>query len=87
MADNMSTFDLMVCPDDETPRERAALLLADRTRFQLSPDAWDELVAIMDRGARSNPKLVNLLSCRSDAQPKKRRQSDFISTTSNRRVA
>jgi hypothetical protein len=62
----------MVRPDDEAPRERAALLLADRTRFQLSPDAWDVLVAIMDREARSNPKLVNLLSCRSDAQSKKR---------------
>jgi uncharacterized protein (DUF1778 family) len=43
-------------------RERAERLLADRTRFQLSPDAWEELVAIMDRGARPNPKLARLFS-------------------------
>ena len=48
-------------------RERAERLLADRTRFQLSPDAWDELVAIMDREARPNPKLAKLFSPRSDA--------------------
>ena len=48
-------------------RERAERLLADRTRFQLSPDAWDELVAIMDREARPNPKLAKLFSRRSDA--------------------
>jgi uncharacterized protein (DUF1778 family) len=45
-------------------RERAERLLADRTRFQLSPDAWDELVAIMDREARPNPKLAKLFSRR-----------------------
>src|SRR4051812_9097686 len=38
-------------------RERAERLLADRTRFQLSPEAWDELVAIMDRDAKPNPRL------------------------------
>jgi uncharacterized protein (DUF1778 family) len=48
-------------------RERAERLLADRTRFQLSPDAWEELVAIMDRDARPNPKLAKLLSRRSAA--------------------
>ena len=46
-------------------RERAERLLADRTRFQLSPDAWEELVAIMDREARPNPKLAGLFSRRS----------------------
>ncbi len=48
-------------------RERAERLLADRTRFQLSPDAWDELVAVMDREARANPKLAKLFSRRSAA--------------------
>lgn len=48
-------------------RERAERLLADRTRFQLSPDAWDDLVAIMDREARPNPKLAKLFSPRSAA--------------------
>jgi len=48
-------------------RERAERLLADRTRFQLSPDAWDELVAIMDREAKPNPKLAKLFSRRSAA--------------------
>jgi uncharacterized protein (DUF1778 family) len=48
-------------------RERAERLLADRTRFQLSPDAWDELVAIMDREARPNRKLAKLFSRPSNA--------------------
>lgn len=51
---------------DETPVERAERLLADRTRFQLSPDAWDELVAIMDREARPNQKLAKVFSGRPD---------------------
>jgi hypothetical protein len=42
------------------PSERAERLLADRTRFQLPPDAWDELVAIMDREAKPNPKIAQL---------------------------
>jgi uncharacterized protein (DUF1778 family) len=48
-------------------RERAERLLADRTRFQLAPDAWDELVAIMDREAKPNPKLAKLFSRSPDA--------------------
>jgi uncharacterized protein (DUF1778 family) len=48
-------------------RERAERLLADRTRFQLSPDAWDELVAIMDREAMTNPKLAKLFLRRAPA--------------------
>lgn len=47
--------------------DRAERLLVDRTRFQLSPDAWDELVAVMDREARPNPKLAKLFSRRSAA--------------------
>ena len=50
---------------DEKPSERAERLLADRTRFQLPPDAWDHLVAIMDREARPNSKLAMLFSRRS----------------------
>jgi uncharacterized protein (DUF1778 family) len=43
-------------------RERAERVLADRTRFQLSAEAWDELVAVMDRDAKPNPKLARLFS-------------------------
>jgi uncharacterized protein (DUF1778 family) len=43
-------------------RERAERLLADRTRFQLAPDDWDELVAAMDRKAKPNPKLARLFT-------------------------
>ena len=52
---------LMPRTSDETTSERTQRLLADRTRFRLPPDAWDELVAIMDREARPNRKLVRLL--------------------------
>src|ERR1700748_2964203 len=48
-------------------RERAERLLADRTRFQLPPEAWEELVSIMDRDARPNPKLARLFSRRTAA--------------------
>jgi uncharacterized protein (DUF1778 family) len=48
-------------------RERAERLLADRTRFQLSPEDWDELVAIMDREAKPNPRLAKLFTRRSAA--------------------
>jgi len=51
---------LMTRTSDETPSDRAERLLADRTRFQLPPDAWDELVATMDREARPNAKLAKL---------------------------
>jgi uncharacterized protein (DUF1778 family) len=43
-------------------RERAERLLADRTRFQLAPEDWDDLVAVMDREAKPNPKLAQLFS-------------------------
>jgi uncharacterized protein (DUF1778 family) len=56
----------MTRTSDETPDEHVERLLADRARFHLSPDAWDELVAIMDREARPNPKLAKVFSNRSD---------------------
>lgn len=58
---------LMTRTSGETASERAERLLADRTRFQLPPGAWDELVAIMDRKAKRNPKLMKLFSRRSAA--------------------
>jgi hypothetical protein len=58
---------LMTRTYDEKPSGRAERLLADRTRFQLPPDAWGELVATIDREARPNPKLAELLSRRSDS--------------------
>jgi hypothetical protein len=58
----------MASTRDETPRGGAEHLLADRNRFQLSPDAWAELVAIMDREARPNPKLAKLFSRPSAAE-------------------
>jgi uncharacterized protein (DUF1778 family) len=68
--EDRALFDLAAATSRETltqflvagGRERAERLLADRTRFQLSPDAWDELVAIMDRDAKPNPKLARLFS-------------------------
>jgi uncharacterized protein (DUF1778 family) len=45
-------------------RERAERLLADRTRFVLAPEAWDELVTVMDREAEPNPRLARLFSRR-----------------------
>jgi hypothetical protein len=59
---------LMARTNDEIPSERAERLLADRTHFQFLPDAWDELVAIIDREARPNPKLAKLFS-RHSAEP------------------
>lgn len=51
----------MTRTSDETPSDRAERLLADRTRFQLPPDAWEELVALVDREAKPIPELVELL--------------------------
>lgn len=59
-------IDLMTRMSDETPDERAERLLAGRTHFRLSPDAWVELVVLMDREAWPNPKLATLFSDRSD---------------------
>lgn len=55
-------IDRMMRTSDETPSERAERLLADCTRFQLPPDAWSGLVAMMDREAQSNPKLAKLFT-------------------------
>jgi hypothetical protein len=55
---------LMARTSDETTSERTKRLLADRTRFQLPPDAWDELVAILGREARPKVKLAKLLAHR-----------------------
>jgi hypothetical protein len=60
-------IDRMTRVNDETTSERAERLLADRTSFRRPPSAWDELVAIMDREAKPNPKLAKLLSRRSAA--------------------
>jgi uncharacterized protein (DUF1778 family) len=46
----------------EGGRERAERLLADRTSFQVDPEAWRELVAAMDRPAKARPELAKLLS-------------------------
>jgi uncharacterized protein (DUF1778 family) len=46
----------------ESGRERAQRLLADRTSFHLDPEAWQELVAAMDRPAKARPELAKLFS-------------------------
>jgi hypothetical protein len=58
----------MTRTSDETTSERAERLPGDHTRIQLPPDAWDELVAIMDREAKPNRKLAKLFSRRSAAK-------------------
>lgn len=46
----------------ESGRERAERLLADRTRFGVDSEAWQEIVAAMDRPAKARPELVKLFS-------------------------
>lgn len=46
----------------ESGRERAERLLADRTGFQLDSEAWQEIVAAMDRPAQVRPELTRLFS-------------------------
>ena len=41
-------------------RERADRLLADRSRFVLSPARWREFTTALDRAPRENPELVEL---------------------------
>lgn len=43
-------------------RERAQRLLADRTRFVLSEEQWVAFNAELDRPAKANRELVELLS-------------------------
>jgi uncharacterized protein (DUF1778 family) len=44
----------------EGGRERAERVLADRTRFVLSPSDWREFVDALDRPAREIPAVVEL---------------------------
>jgi len=46
----------------ESGRERAERLLADRTAFRVDSEAWQEIVAAMDRPARARPQLAKLFS-------------------------
>jgi uncharacterized protein (DUF1778 family) len=45
----------------ESGRERAERVLADRTRFVLSPAEWRAFTSAMDRPARDNPAIAALL--------------------------
>jgi uncharacterized protein (DUF1778 family) len=62
---------LMTRTSEETTSDRAERLLADRARFQLPPDAWGELVAVMEREAKPNRKLAKLFSRRSTARSRR----------------
>jgi uncharacterized protein (DUF1778 family) len=42
-------------------RERAELILADRTQFVLAQDAWAAFGLALDREAEANPAVVELL--------------------------
>lgn len=44
----------------ESGRERAERVLADRTRFALSPADWRAFTAALDRPARELPAVVEL---------------------------
>jgi uncharacterized protein (DUF1778 family) len=44
----------------ESGRERAERVLADRTRFVLSPAQWRKFTAALDRDPREIPELVEL---------------------------
>ena len=46
----------------ESGRERAERLLADRTSFSVDADAWQAIVAAMDRPAKARPELAKLFS-------------------------
>jgi uncharacterized protein (DUF1778 family) len=45
----------------ESGRERAELVLADRTQFVLGHDAWEAFGAALDRDAEAKPAVVELL--------------------------
>ena len=45
----------------ESGRERAEMILADRTRFVLDRAAWDEFTAALDRPAQADPRVVKLM--------------------------
>jgi uncharacterized protein (DUF1778 family) len=44
----------------ESGRERAERVLADRTRFVLTPAEWRRFSTALDQPARENPALVEL---------------------------
>jgi len=44
----------------ESGRERAERLLADRTRFAITPTQWRRFTAALDRPPREIPELVEL---------------------------
>lgn len=46
----------------ESGRERAERLLADRIGFRVDSEAWQEIVAAMDRPAKARPQLAELFS-------------------------
>ncbi|HEX6667793.1 MAG TPA: DUF1778 domain-containing protein [Solirubrobacterales bacterium] len=46
----------------ESGRERAEQVLADRTSFRVDAEAWEEMVAAMDRPATARPDLARLFS-------------------------
>jgi uncharacterized protein (DUF1778 family) len=45
----------------ESGRERAEMVLADRTQFELGEDAWRAFGAALDRDAEAKPAIVELL--------------------------
>jgi uncharacterized protein (DUF1778 family) len=45
----------------ESGRTRAEVILADRSRFVLEPDAWDAFTAALDRPAEVRQPVVDLL--------------------------
>jgi uncharacterized protein (DUF1778 family) len=45
----------------ESGRERAEMVLANRTQFVLSQDAWKAFGAALDRDAQARPPVVELL--------------------------
>ncbi len=44
----------------ESARERAERVLADRTRFVLSPREWDAFVAALDEPGKPRPEVAEL---------------------------
>lgn len=46
----------------ESGRERAERLLADRSRFVLDDDQWEDFVATLDRPARARPEVTALFA-------------------------
>ena len=45
----------------ESGRERAEMVLADRTQFVLDPKAWKAFTAALERPAQVKPAVVDLL--------------------------